>query len=248
VARAAGRGVGRAAAPAVPAGQGRGSEKEWPALAAAWTDPARRSPRTEEAGFQGPLASIARTHLATSASPVQDTSEANQLEEDKGMAAKFFWDMQGKGKTPDGAKALMGDTRARGYLSDYWAGGRIPNSIQIPSDQAILMSGTTAELQQALATDISKGINAIGVESSLACWYFRWSNFWKTETYTLVSIASKEGYWGFGSLAGPNRTGYYWYDLYQGTSPYKYGNVVALQDLSQDPLWLPTVKGVKAWY
>jgi hypothetical protein len=177
------------------------------------------------------------------------------------MAAKFFWDIQGQGKTPKGAKALMGDTRARGCLADYWPGGleggRFPTSIQIPANQAILMSGTTAELQEALAADISKGINSIGVENNFACGYFRWSNFWKTETYTLVSIACKQGYWGIDHYAGPSRTGYYWYDLYQGKDvvdgavvprPYKYLNGIALQDLSQDPEWLPAAKGVKAWY
>jgi hypothetical protein len=168
------------------------------------------------------------------------------------MAAKLFWDIQGQGKTPKGAKALMGDTRARGCLADYWPGGleggRFPYSIAIPANQAILMSGTTAELQEALAADISKGINSIGVENDLACWYFRWSNFWKTETYTLVSIACKQGYWGIDHFGGPSRTGYYWYDLYQGKIPYKYGNVIDLQDFSQGPEWLPAAKGVKAWY
>ena len=156
------------------------------------------------------------------------------------MSSHFAWDYNGAGRTPQGAVGMLYDARARACLSDWWAGHQIPANIVLPANNAIIISGTTSDLQQALATDIGKGIVSISVPNLMACWYFRRSAGW--ETHTVASIASVQGYWGF-DQNNPSSSGYYWYQLHSG---YINNGGISLQDLSQN--LLPAVKGVKGWY
>ena len=156
------------------------------------------------------------------------------------MSSHFGWDYNGTGKSPQGALTLLYASNSRRFLSDYWAGHQMPANIVIPQDNAILMSGTTTDIQDALRRDIASGIQSIEVINTMACWYFRQGSGW--ETHTVVSIASVEGYWQL-AQNNPGQSGHQWRALHTG---FVRNGAVRLDDLVN--YWLPTAKGVSAWY
>src|SRR3954471_19579726 len=153
------------------------------------------------------------------------------------MTAAFFWDRSGECKDPLTAIDALGGSRAKPYLSQFWTGSR---NLQLPSDNAILMSGTTDDLQEELGRDIGTGLEAIAVQQLMAIWYVRRSAGLSTKT--VVSIASVQGYWKLQGNA-PDQTGYRWYRLYTG---WVMNGGIGLDTLRNDIL--PDAKGVKAWF
>jgi hypothetical protein len=157
------------------------------------------------------------------------------------MTASFFWARAGQGKNPVDAIDLLGDARARPHLRDCFAGSLIRPSIDLPSDSAILMSGPTDELQEALRSDISQGVQDIRVEGLMAIWYVRWRRSITDPVITVVSIASVQGYWDL-KMNDPLSSGHRWRRMYQGHC-YKGG--IELEELV-NPL-LPMAQGKNQW-
>jgi hypothetical protein len=153
------------------------------------------------------------------------------------MTAAFFWDRSGECKNPLTAIDALGGSRAKPNLSSFWTGS---SNLDLPANNAILMSGTTDDLQQALGRDIGAGLEAINVQQLMAIWYVRRTAGLSTKT--VVSIASVQGYW---NLQGnvPEQSGYRWYRLYTG---WTMNGGVSLDTLRNDIL--PDAKGVKAWF
>ena len=153
------------------------------------------------------------------------------------MTAAFFWDRSGECKDPLTAINALGSSRAKALLSDYWRGSA---NIDLPANNAILMSGTTDDLQTALKPDIDAGLTGIMVSQLMAIWYVRRTAGLSTKT--VVSIASVQGYWNLQGNA-PDQTGYRWYRLYTG---WTMNGGVSLDTLRNDIL--PDAKAVKAWF
>jgi hypothetical protein len=157
------------------------------------------------------------------------------------MAASFFWAQAGQGKNPEDAiNLLLGDAQAKPKLTDYYSGSQIPPAIDLPSDNAILMSGMTDELREALEADISKKLQEIRVEGLMAVWYVRWRRNFTDSVRTVASIASVQGYWGL-KLNDPLSSGYRWRRMYQG--PHKEG--IELEELARR--LLPMAQGKNQW-
>ena len=157
------------------------------------------------------------------------------------MTASFFWARAGQGKNPVDAIDLLGDARARPHLRDCFAGSLIRPSIDLPSDSAILMSGPTDELQEALRSDISQGVQDIRVEGLMAIWYVRWRRSITDPVITVVSIASVQGYWDL-KMNDPLSSGHRWRRMYQGHC-YKGG--IELEELVN--ALLPMAQGKNQW-
>ena len=132
------------------------------------------------------------------------------------MPASFFLAelRNGQAMDPRGAIKLLHGGMAQGNLTKTFyeinPNYKVTPRWQLPPDGAILMKGTTDELQQALSSDLTRGLEAIMVEDLMALWYVRLPN-----TETVVSIASVQGYWGL-KMNEPTSSGYPWLRMYQG--------------------------------
>ena len=166
------------------------------------------------------------------------------------ITASFFWDRTFEAKDPTSAIKLLGGQKARNCLADYYTslGQQIPQGIQLPSGNAILMSGTTDDLQKALGSDLGRGLKYILVEDLMAIWYVRRgvpgsiTNLELKSTETVVSIASVQGYWNL-RMNDPDRvSGYSWYRLYSG---HCYRGGISLDALANQ--LLPLAKNVGSW-
>jgi hypothetical protein len=151
------------------------------------------------------------------------------------MSGTNFWfDRNGDCKDPAQAIAWLQDARSRTYLSDYYTGFAIPQSIDL-QNQALLMMGTTGHLQAALLRDYNNGNGIRAVQTagagSMKIWYVRRRA--GTETKSVVIIASEPLYWG-----SQARTG--WKDMY----PSSYINAMSLNSLASQVL--PTGSGKAA--
>ena len=140
----------------------------------------------------------------------------------------FYFDRAGDCKHPGQAIAWLQDTRSRTYLTDYYAGtgAAIPRSIDL-QNQALLMMGTTSELQTALAQDLNNGLGAVETAGagSMKIWYVRRKAGWDTKT--VVIIASWPAYWGGQAT---NFGGQGWQDLY----PNSYIQAISLNTLARN--------------
>jgi hypothetical protein len=157
------------------------------------------------------------------------------------MSVDVYFDTNGSAQDPAAAIQILSQSVA-GYVvrhafTDMWAGMQLPRRASLEGTQAILMMGTTAELQADLLAAYNQGVQDIDVVPDVLCIYFvrRTAGL---ETKTVVSIAPLD-YWGLPNYADDiNQT---WYRLWDGTS-----QNVGLQSLANTVL--PRGKGVKAWY
>jgi hypothetical protein len=149
-------------------------------------------------------------------------------------------------KNPGQAIAYLQNPMARTTLANFYGRAAIP---QIPDrialgSTALLMMGTTDDLQKALRQDYQDGIKSLETTGagSMTIWYVRRRA--GRETKTVVIIASWPDYWG-------SRKDYYydaqnnpkgWYNLH----PNSYINAISLQTLADHIL--PAAKGVDAWW
>lgn len=124
-------------------------------------------------------------------------------------------------------------------VSACYAGVRIPQRINLGST-ALLMMGTTAELQKVLRQDDANGIFQLETTGpgSMRIWYVR-RKAGQWETKTVVLIASWPDYWGSRYDYPDRQRG--WYDLWRG-----YFDIMSLRSLADDVL--PKAKGVDAWW
>jgi hypothetical protein len=112
-----------------------------------------------------------------------------------------------------------------------------PSVARLDGSQAIVMMGTTAELQADLLYADGQGVQAIELVGDVLCLYYvrRKAGF---ETKSVVSIAPLD-YWGMPNYANDiNQT---WYQLWDGIT-----QSTTLQFLANTIL--PSGKGVNAWY
>jgi hypothetical protein len=152
-------------------------------------------------------------------------------------SVNFHFDRRGDCKNPGQAIAWLQDTRARGSLSDFWAGFAIPNRIDL-QDQALLMMGTTANLQRVLLQDYANGVVSLETAGagSMGIRYVRRRA--GLETKTVVIIASDSAYWAPGGhFFGTNE----WRDLWPG-----YNQAISIETLANHVV--PRAKGVNAWW
>jgi hypothetical protein len=151
----------------------------------------------------------------------------------------FYFDGLGSCKDPGQAIAyLQADQYSPPYLSQLYPPNQVPQGTIHLGTSALLMMGTTGELQTALRQDYLNGIRAVetaGIASMRIMYVRRRAGL---ETKTVVIIASWTDYWGqnYNWFGGNN-----WYDLHQG-----YYNAQSLQALA-DQL-LPTASGGQAWW
>jgi hypothetical protein len=155
------------------------------------------------------------------------------------VTAAFFWDRTGECKDPRTAIDALGGSRAKQNLSSFWTGS--PN-LELPANNAILMSGITDDLQQALKSDLGRGLKDILVKDLIAIWYVRWKRSITDPVITVVSIASVQGYWDLKLNDPDNSSGYRWLRLYRG---YRVNGGVSLDALANQ--LLPFAKGAKPW-
>jgi hypothetical protein len=155
------------------------------------------------------------------------------------MTAAFFWDRTGECKDPRTTIDALGGSRAKPYLSSFWTGS--PN-LELPANNAILMSGITDDLQRALQSDVGQGLKEIRVKDLMAIWYVRWRRGFTDSVITVVSIASVQGYWDLKLNDPDNSSGYRWLRLYQG---HTFNGGVTLDVLANQ--LLPLAKGAKPW-
>jgi hypothetical protein len=162
------------------------------------------------------------------------------------MPAEFHFDHEQDCKNPGQAIAWLQHPLAKRSLVSFYGGAAIP---QIPpsialGSTALLMMGTTSEIQGALRQDYNDGIQSLQTAGagSMKIWYVRRRA--GMETKTVVIIASWPDYWG-------SRNDYYydaarypkgWYDLYQNS----YQNAISLQTLADQIL--PAGQGVSSWW
>ena len=126
----------------------------------------------------------------------------------------------------------------RHSLIHMWNGVAMPRSASLNGADAILMQGTTAELQQDLRWAVQYGMAAIDIPNDyLAIWYVRRRS--GSFTKTVVSVAPLQRYWG--NQATPHNLN--WRNLYPNQV---YSGGISLSTLADNIL--PTVQGQAAWY
>jgi hypothetical protein len=125
----------------------------------------------------------------------------------------------------------------RPSLIGLWNGQPHPRQVQLAAYQAILMMGTTTELQQDLGWAVQYGISSIDIPNDqLAIYYVRRPTNDKTKT--IVSIAPLQRYWG--SYQNAYNLG--WRNLYPSQV---FNGGISLNTLA-DPI-LPTAQGQAGW-
>jgi hypothetical protein len=157
------------------------------------------------------------------------------------MSVDIYFDTDGSAQDPVTAIQILSQSVA-GYVvrhafTDMWAGMQLPRRASLEGTQAILMMGTTAELQADLLAAYNQGVQDIDVVPDVLCIYFvrRKAGL---ETKTVVSIAPLD-YWRLPSYVEHiNQT---WYRLWDGTI-----QNIDLRSLANTVL--PRGKGVNSWY
>lgn len=157
------------------------------------------------------------------------------------MSVDVYFDTNGSAQDPANAIQILSQA-IQGYVvrhsfTDMWAGMQPPSVARLEGTQAIVIMGTTAELQADLLAAANQGVQAIEVFGTILCIYYvrRKAGL---ETKSVVSIAPLE-YWGLQNYA--NDIGQTWYKLWDGTT-----QSINLQYLANTIL--PLGKGVNAWY
>ena len=156
----------------------------------------------------------------------------------------FYYDAYGEAKHPPRAIAILrgeqGDVGQRNSLVGLWNGQPHPRQAQLAAYQAILMMGTTGDLQQALDDAIAQGL--VGIETpgdQVAIWYLRRKA--GSFTKSVVSIAPLGGYWGL-EANDPSQVPGGWVSLFNDPLP------VSAIGLGRVKEVLRGGQGVAAWY
>ena len=159
-------------------------------------------------------------------------------------SAHFKFVYQGDGKSPRRAAAILSDPSCRTWLEEYWTGTTPPRTIVLDRQCALLMIGTTAELDAALSRANRAGIEQIKTSDDgwPAIWYVRVATGPMT-TKTMISIAGFKDYWGLDgspNVAYPSRPERDWYRITDHTV-----GSVSFEVLRQQ--WVPDTAGVDNW-
>jgi hypothetical protein len=157
------------------------------------------------------------------------------------MSVDIYFDTDGSAQDPANAIQILSQALpnylVRHTFTDMWRGMQLPGVARLEGTQAILMMGTTAELQADLLAADNQGVQGIDVVPDVLCIYFvrRKAGL---ETKTVVSIAPLD-YWRLPNyVENINQT---WYRLWDGTT-----QSASLQYLANTIL--PRGKGINAWY
>jgi hypothetical protein len=158
------------------------------------------------------------------------------------MCADFCYDSNGSAKHPASAiqrlKHRQGNSA--GSLAGLWD-GQPPNWPNLDRAHAILMMGTTSELQSALQHAENQGIQGIWVENDeMAIWYVRRKAGFSTKT--VVSIAPLQRYWRL-AANNPAQVPGQWFPLWDQQI---YNDGISLADLRNKVLI--GAQGITAWY
>jgi hypothetical protein len=157
------------------------------------------------------------------------------------MSVDIYFDTDRSAQDPANAIQILSQAvpnyLVRHTFTDMWRGMQVPPVVTLNRPEAILMMGTTAELQADLLAAYNYGVQRIDVIGDVLCIYFvRRKAGW--ETKTVVSIAPL-AYWGLPNYAADiNQT---WYQLWDGVI-----QTVGLDVLANTIL--PRGHGVNAWY
>lgn len=152
------------------------------------------------------------------------------------MSTGFYYDRNGSCKLVANAIAMFDQPGANESLSIYYTKFQmdVPSKILLEPNMALLMMGTTGDLQETLMSDEANGIGAIEVqERQMAIWCIRRAAGFATKT--LVSIAPLGGYWGLTQ----NIPQFGWNRLHTGYIP-----AIALGPLLQ---LLPDARNFAKW-
>jgi len=158
------------------------------------------------------------------------------------MSVDVYYDSNGAAQDPGAAIGILSEA-AQGNLVRHsfihmWTGVAMPRSASLNGADAILMQGTTSELQQDLRWAVQYGMAAIDIPNDyLAIWYVRRQA--GTFTKTVVSVAPMQRYWG--NQGNPyNRN---WRNLYPNQV---YNGGISLSTLADNIL--PAAQGQAAWF
>jgi hypothetical protein len=158
----------------------------------------------------------------------------------KSMPAEFYIDRNGSTKGPGAAIEILRGDYSTIDLTGLWDGSN--NQLRLSGTDALLMMGTTAELQQALYAAKSQDVISVAIPGEdKVIWYVRRRA--GLETKTVASLASLSQYWAL-VQDDPRLVPGGWYQLYEGLELTGYA-----LDLGILADWmLPRARGVTAWY
>jgi len=160
------------------------------------------------------------------------------------MSVDVYYDSPGlfSAQDPRTAIAILSESQ-QGYLVRHsfmgmYGGQQLPPYATLVGRDAILMMGTTSDLQNDIHWTISYQLTWINIPNDyLSIWYVRRSTMDKTKT--VVSVAPLQSYWG--NTQNPENRG--WRNLYPNQV---LNGGISLQTL-KDTI-LPTVQGSRGWF
>ena len=150
-----------------------------------------------------------------------------------------FYDTDGSAWNPATAVEILSERNTHNYLVrhsfvDMWRGQNPPAYPDLQGRQAVVMMGTTEELQQDLADAINAGVQAINIPGDmLAIYYVRrlrggFGSVIRQNTETVVVIAPAAGYWSLPPNQQPAAQIGDWANMYPY---YVYNGGISLQVL-----------------
>jgi hypothetical protein len=151
------------------------------------------------------------------------------------MGAEFYLDVDGRGQDPANAIEILQSEYSATSLTGLWDGEAF---WRLPGTTALLMMGTTSELQEALEAAYTAGLKYITSGSDMVIWYVRRKAGW--EKKTVACIASLSQYWGL-AQNDPNQVPGQWYPLLEN----HISSGVGLDTL---PDVVERGRGVETWY
>jgi hypothetical protein len=155
----------------------------------------------------------------------------------------FYRDNTGAARPPAGATHFLTGDLATNDLTGIWDGEYI---WRLGPTDALLMNGTTDELQASLDAAKSQGIKHILIPGDdMVFWYFRRRVYTKAKpiSKTVASLASLSQYWGL-DVNDPRQLLYPgggWYTLWDATA-----SSIDVWDLAYNVL--ERARGVDPWY
>lgn len=160
------------------------------------------------------------------------------------MSVDVYYDTNGSCKDPRAAIAILAEVQ-RGYLVRHsfiqmWQGVALPPAASLDGASAILMMGTTTDLQNDLRWAVYYQMTAVNIPNDyLVIYYVRRPTTDRTKT--VISIAPLQRYWG--THANAYNLG--WRVLYPTGGGQQYNAGVSLNTLADQIL--PTVQGQTGW-
>jgi hypothetical protein len=113
------------------------------------------------------------------------------------VSASFYWDNSGAAKRVADAVPLVTGQQSSGSLIGLWQGRAHPRWPNLIGVNALLMNGSTGDLQKALLAAKQAHLEGLwSTADALLFWFVRRKPGTFADTKTVLSIAPMRGYWG----------------------------------------------------